>query len=414
MVDEIRTVLIPTYLEQFSCIGSTCEDTCCVGWRVEVDHTTYKKYEKIQDNEMNTVLNESMKKNLSNPTESYYASISLKPSDNSCPLLNEEKLCSLQLKLGEDYLSDVCVAYPRITNKVNMELEKSASPSCPEAARLILLNPEGIVFKYIEESNEVRNVIVGHLDVNRKKNVRPEMEYFWELRIFTMQVLQNRTYSIADRLIILGMFCRRCDEYVLSSKTDEIPKLITYYTNIIENSSIKESLVNTPSYVAIQIQLVTEFAHFRLTKGVQSERYLESLDEMLNGLQYTSHSTVDEITQQYLEAYHSYYNPFMIGHEYILENYLVNSVYKNLFPLGDKTIFDDYIKLIMHYSMIKLHLIGMAGFHKEKFGVDQVIKLIQSFSKTIEHDAVYISGIIQLLKHNGYDSMAYMTILINN
>ena len=99
-----------------------------------------------------------------------------------------------------------------------------------------------------------------------------------------------------------------------------------------------------------------------------------------------------------------YYQPLMQQHEYILENYLVNYVFKNLFPVnGEKHIFDNYVLLIVHYAMIKMLLIGMAGFHKENFGIDQVIKLIQSFAKVIEHNNVYVKQAFQLLKGEQYE-----------
>lgn len=42
-----REILIPEYLTKFSCIGASCEDTCCAGWKVAVDKTTFQKYRNI-------------------------------------------------------------------------------------------------------------------------------------------------------------------------------------------------------------------------------------------------------------------------------------------------------------------------------------------------------------------------------
>lgn len=64
--------------------------------------------------------------------------------------------------------------------------------------------------------------------------------------------------------------------------------------------------------------------------------------------------------------------------------------------------------------MIKMLLIGMAGFHKEDFNTDHVVKLIQSFAKTIEHNTVYLQKVFTLLKTNNLTTMAYMAILIKN
>ncbi|MEH7302496.1 hypothetical protein V7110_19775, partial [Neobacillus drentensis] len=97
----------------------------------------------------------------------------------------------------------------------------------------------------------------------------------------------------------------------------------------------------------------------------------------------------------------------------ILENYLVNYVFKNLFPFVKNNMFEDYVMLIIHYSIIKLHLIGMAGYHNG-LTIELVIKLIQSFSKTVEHSNVFLNRVLMLLKDNGFSTMAYMAILLKN
>ena len=98
-----------------------------------------------------------------------------------------------------------------------------------------------------------------------------------------------------------------------------------------------------------------------------------------------------------------------------MENYLINHVFKNLFPLaGEKFAFDNYVMMVVHYAMIKLLLIGMSGVHKENFSIDHVIKLIQSFSRTVEHNQNYLKQVFALLKANGFNTMPYMAILIKN
>lgn len=104
----------------------------------------------------------------------------------------------------------------------------------------------------------------------------------------------------------------------------------------------------------------------------------------------------------------------MSGHEYILENYLVNYVFKNLFPVVGDDIFDNYVILITHYAMIKMMLIGMAGYRKENFGIDYAVKLIQSFSRAVEHDKNYVKRIFELLKENKMDTLGYMAILVKD
>ncbi|WP_020061386.1 hypothetical protein [Bacillus sp. 123MFChir2] len=54
-----------------------------------------------------------------------------------------------------------------------------------------------------------------------------------------------------------------------------------------------------------------------------------------------------------------------------------------------------------------------ASFHKG-LTIDLVIKLIQSFAKTVEHNTVYLKNVLALLKTNEFTTMPYMAILAKN
>ena len=408
-----RPLLTPQYMRQFKCVGSQCEDTCCIGWRVNIDHATYRKYQRIPDLELRQELDSCIKRNRSQPGEKNYARIKMNPG-NVCPLMNEESLCRIQLRLGEEFLSDVCATYPRVANLVNNVLEKSATMSCPEAARLALLNPDEMEFDELAESVETRNIIDKQIDTHGLAVAKRAERYFWELRIFTIQVLQNRNYSLAERLIILGMFYQRVQNQIDAGQVEEIPRIIASYTNLLEGDELRAELAAIPAQVTIQLELMKELADERVVNGVTSRAYLECFAQFLRGVQYIREATVEEVAARYQEAEETYYRPFMAGREHILENYLVNYVFKNLFPFsGGKNLFDNYVMMVVHYALIKMHLIGMAAFNRG-LTEEVVIKLIYSFARAVEHNPPYLRHVLRLLKDNGYDTMAYMAILIKN
>lgn len=414
MGEKKRPILVPQYMRNFKCIGSECEDSCCIGWRVDIDHETYKKYQKIRDEELTPLCEQYVKRNRAeNHGESNYAKVKL-PKDRKCPFLNENMLCRMQLKRGEEYLSDVCTTYPRVVNIINGVLERSATMSCPEAARIALLNEDGIEFDEMEETVNTRNIVKSNINTHDLKHNNKPIKYLWELRVFTISLMQNRNYRLYERLIILGMFFKNLQERVSEGKVNDIPGLIASYTNVIEDGSLRESLSSIPVQYHIQMKLLKEIADERYFMGITSKRYLECFTTFLKGIEYTKDSSIEEIGERYQKAYKEYYEPFMDNHEYILENYLVNYVYKNLFPVSkEKSLFDSYMMMILHYSLIKLHLIGMSGFYKG-LTTDKVIMLIQSFAKTVEHNQKYLNGIANLMKQNEFNTMAYMAILIKN
>lgn len=408
-----QIVLQPEYLKQFACIGSRCEDSCCVGWRVTVDEATYKKYTKVNDESLTPLLTKQVTRNRSNPNPASYAKIKMK-GNGHCPFLSEEMLCQIQAKLGESHLSDTCAVYPRTINQVDDQIEKSAVLSCPEIARLALLNPEGISFEEVEESVSDRKVVHAKNDTHALAKANKVDRYFWELRIFAIEVLQHRGYEIGDRLIFLGMFCQKVSGLVAQGQSNEIPQLIDTYKQLLEEGAVREQLASIPAHYGIQMKLSKELMEQRIEGGISNQRYLECLVQFLHGIRYYQESTVEENAERYKDAYEQYYAPYMKDHEYILENYLVNYVFRKMFPLtGEKTVFDAYVMMVVQYAIVKLHLIGLAGFHK-MLNSEIIVKFIQSFTKMIEHNQVYLTKIHTILKENDFITMPYMSILIKN
>jgi len=93
-------LLQPSHFGKFRCIGSDCEDTCCSGWIVHIDKSTYGKYRNSSDPALQTLvtINENA------PDDDDYARIQMNRA--VCPFLSEG-LCSIQQRFGEDYLSTV-------------------------------------------------------------------------------------------------------------------------------------------------------------------------------------------------------------------------------------------------------------------------------------------------------------------
>lgn len=413
MSGKKRIVLQPEYMKKFSCIGPECEDSCCIGWKVDLDKKAYLKYKNAKNKGLKVTFNKMINRNHNKKSDGSYGKIKMQ-SNGECPFLNEKGLCKIHSNFGEEYLSDTCALYPRYLRKVDGKFERSATMSCPEIARLALLNKNGIAFEHIEEDINTRikvnNIFdtEGHLFFNK-----PE-RYFWDIRIFSLSLLQNRNYNLGERLIILGIVYKNIEKLQLENKTKEIIKVLESFNEVIEKGSLNEELDSIPTNIQIQMRLAKEMTEKKVIQGVKSQRYLECLKETLLGIGYIDGEKLNTVLKKYKESYKKYLEPYLKEKEYIIENYLVNEYFKEMMPFGSyKSIWDSYIFLCILYSMIKLHLIGMAGYHKEMKD-DLALKLIQSFSKVVLHNDTYIQGIVKLIKDNDYDSLAYMTILVKN
>lgn len=410
-----RVSLIPQYTKQFQCIGTKCEDNCCYGWRVGIDENTYKKYKKVSKPALKRLIDKNITRKRSNPSLENYAKI-IMDKNGKCPFLEEDRLCNIHRELGEEFLSKVCMVYPRLTNIVNGIYEKSITLSCPEAAKLVLLNPNIMEFDEIEEAIDVQHNIIHKIDTENVRKGNNVNKHFWSLRIFSISLLQNREYLLTERLIILGLFMKKVQEALDNNLDYEIPNIIEEYNQIIENGDLKEAIRNIPVNLTIQMELMKEFndERFTIEFSPNAKSYIDCFVKFLKGIDYDADTKVEEAGERYKEACLNYYEPFMKDHEYILENLLVNYIFKEMFPINSQDgVFDDYMKMTIHYSLIKMFLIGMAAYNK-KLNEELIVKLVYSYSRAIEHNSIFFDKTFKLFKEKGYNTMAYMAILIKN
>src|SRR5277367_1574118 len=131
----------PEYSGAFRCIGPACEDSCCQGWAVPVDKPAYEKYQSLPAGPLRILLDANIALTPDDPNPAHFARIGMLPS-LVCPILTEDKLCRIHAELGEEFLCKTCATYPRIVSSIDNLEEKALSLSCPEAARLVLLDPE--------------------------------------------------------------------------------------------------------------------------------------------------------------------------------------------------------------------------------------------------------------------------------
>jgi lysine-N-methylase len=121
----------------------------------------------------------------------------------------------------------------------------------------------------------------------------------------------------------------------------------------------------------------------------------------------------------------NYYAPFMSQHEYVMERYLVNYIYKTLFPFGPQessqklsiqgmSIRTHHMLLIVYYAIMKTVLVGMVRLHKSNFNEGHVIKLVQSCSKAFAQSTSYPARAMEILAGKGMKTAASLGVLVQN
>lgn len=244
-----KGILIPSYYEQFSCIGSACEDTCCAGWRVTVDKQSFNNYRKITSGPLAADLKANISRNRKNPSDFNYGTLKM-DENKRCTFLQLDGLCKIYKELGAQSLCSTCATYPRHVVQIENRIEKSQAVSCPEATRLVLLNPDGIDFIVAKEDIKA---------TSKKYQKREIHDYFWAIRMFTIHILQTRHASLEEGARFISLFPQPVSQdpkeqelnehrhQLLLNKLSQIEKQVNKNVIAIANNkeAIKQSAVKS-------------------------------------------------------------------------------------------------------------------------------------------------------------------------
>ncbi len=116
-------IYFPSYYNSFKCIAEKCRHSCCVGWEIEIDEKTLKKYERAGREEILGYISNGC--------------IEL-GKGGRCPFLTDCGLCKIICELGDGFTSVICREHPRFYHRIGERIEGGIGASCEEAARIIL------------------------------------------------------------------------------------------------------------------------------------------------------------------------------------------------------------------------------------------------------------------------------------
>ncbi|MBZ5592023.1 MAG: flagellin lysine-N-methylase [Acidobacteriia bacterium] len=415
-------ILEPRHFAGFRCIGADCEDTCCDGWAVPVDKAAYEKYRECPDPKWRASFEKLVTIHAANPTDHDYARIRL--DSTTCPFLSEG-LCSIHKNLGEDYLPVTCASFPRVWNIVDQVLERSLDLGCPEAARVALLDPEAMGFEEKPMDGRDYEVRAGAVDTSRRSHAGKPYQHFSPVRAFAVGLLQNRALPLWKRILILGFFCDKLQEMGSGNDEPEIPDMIQAYGQAVSAGSFDATLNQLSANLPLRLETVVEIIIARITSDFTNRRFLQSYKEFMDGLEWSHDSTMESLGSRYLAVYTQQCAPFLAAHSHILEHYLVNYVYRGLFPFGpqestytlrvqhiQRSIHDGFMLMAAHYAIIETLLAGLAGFYKEAFAAEHVIRVIYTSTRTFEHSLTFSERILQALEGKGLNSVQGAAVLI--
>lgn len=177
----------PSYIKDFHCTASACQDTCCAGWEIVLDEEALKRYREVKG-AFGKRLDRAIQ---TEDGEAYFALT----KEKRCPFLNREGLCDIFLELGEDALCDICTEHPRFYNWIGDYTEKGLGLCCEEAERLLFAHTEPLEFVCTkgEEGEEIAEDLKALLQIRQE----------------AFEILQDRTLSFKERIAEFKAFMQQ-------------------------------------------------------------------------------------------------------------------------------------------------------------------------------------------------------------
>ncbi|MBR1646957.1 MAG: flagellin lysine-N-methylase [Selenomonadaceae bacterium] len=387
----------PRYVEKFQCDGSKCNARCCKDWNVFIDKKTHEQYLQIRpkaDSEeilSHMTFNDERKEYLVTMTEKKF-----------CPFLNEKNLCRLQLKYGENFLSMTCSTFPRRTLNFGKFFERSLVLTCPVAAEMILFNEESMQFEFVEVSEKIHSngEKIGIAPVNTAEGFA---EHMLEVQIAMISILQERTLSIDQRLILLGFFLDRFDELLTnetltsSDKFDALKKIIAAYES-------KKFLAQQMPRMLATIQFdAKKFVGLMLvlletlygTDDFDTNKVLPNLIAKTFGIVPDANGKVSAtaITANYL-GLSDKLKDFSARRATFMENYLVNEMFLNCYPWRHvASIPKNFGVFVATYKLFELL---MFAAEQENFcSKKDLLTLTDCFLSSADHNNHFVKKILE-------------------
>lgn len=406
ILHRVKTVsgLIPRYVSRFACIGPACEDTCCAGWQVSLDKKTYKAYRQSTDAVLaprfvhDVVLTEGA--NSSNGNERDYGRMALQPGTTACTMLDSDKLCTIQTRLGESYLSNTCSQYPRLSREIDGQFQQGLQLSCPEAARQALLAPDA--FEFDQATLQLRPTTVFKV-ANSRGLPEPVVD---ELRIFCLNLLRLEGVPLWQRLALLGVFCERLDAMVAAGEQELMSKLPEEFSALIaQGDFITELEAMRPDHAAQAVVFATLLAGKSFV--APSPMHMAVNANVAAGLGANGHGIVgrDQLIDGYTHGV-SRLPEALAAAPHLLDHYILNEMFTIFFPFDGDTAYDNYVQLIARFGVLRLMLAAQCNTDGPLPDAATLVATVQIHCRRFQHDADFSRQINEALTATGWNTLA--------
>ena len=385
-------VMEPDYMAEFSCDGLTCPDTCCSGWDIVIDEKTCERYKKSHNGAFKDMLSSAIvhRKEEVDGEARDVACIRM-GKGNRCLFLCNDGLCMIQRKTEEKNLSETCRTYPRVIYLWNESyVRRALCVSCPTTANLILNRKDSIHFiKRKIESTE----IAGLRLTAQGEHLTSECFAF---RDFLIRILQNRKVDLTERLQIANDFFWQAGNLSGHHIEKKFRQICAVFENRIDEAQTHVNLQlvqkNMRQVARKRLKVVQLLFLQRLQNPELRQSFRYQLESVLKHWEIDANQSISSKSiAKYIEERELYHVFFLEEHDEMLENYLVNGVFKNVFLTSDGTPFYlEWFKILVQFITARALLMVALAEKAAPLSTAEAIEIIRQTSRSVGHDTLYM------------------------
>lgn len=311
-------VIKQIYYDKFYCLKDACPNTCCKDWKINIDNKTLKKYNNIKDKNFSKFVVENINASTNNVVL----------NKKVCPFLDDDCLCKIQKKCGENYLCKTCKSFPRFTQKNKNLTIYNLYLSCPNTFKLLQ--------KYHNQNKYLKKLISLPININLKNYLQ-----------FQNKINKKFKYNIL--------------------------KQFQSFYNYLNNKNFKKPQKNTfEIIVSFYKKMQQIFNELEFSNSTLIE--LKKINVFLNYQNLSSNKKI-QLQKFFNEFSRKYKKQLSLIFNYYLNNFTFKCSTKNSF-------IQNLYKTILLFYMCKLVL--FLSYLTQNKNIDFSL-LTSVFSKTIEH-----------------------------
>ena len=435
-------IVAPAFVEKFQCIGPDCEDSCCRAWRISLDREDYIKLESamVGDAKSEARFLRGVQRYDKPSSESEYAYL-IHKQDGDCAFLDPEtQLCVTHRDHGPVCLNKVCSTYPRRFAQIGQQLAMSLSISCPEAARLCLLDDQAMSSVDIDFSELADRNFLLTTSLSKQEGDALFFGHAEPVREVINQLLAFRDYSLASRLLFGAFFINRLVGYgeqgvSAQQLADEIDQIAS--PDVM--ATLHQQLADAPDELARPMAAVVGFlisnpaqlqtdgwAFTRILRAAWAQYGVLQSDELVFPIAEDGGLYIGEVIKRYQQNRDRMQPIFGERLDRCLENYCRNYWFSEAYDISPLAS-ERYIQLLVRVATLRFLLIGQPALQELVAEVDVgkgpsddqvtrfeaiVVDVFYAFSRGFEHDNTYKRMIGQTVQQYQMHSLAHQLLFL--